>query len=359
MATTTIVMESTLFPSITGKIADIQEYLHETGETRRQLTVTGTVKLHGTHADILIHNGNITFQSRNRLELTPENDNLGFAAHMIKQRPAILALAQRYRERYRQLPSASRFASSPSSHGDDPDPTVLIAGEWIGKGVQRRVALEHLPNRMFVIFSICIGGVWQREADYADIDDPASHIYNISRSGFFHGTLDLDDIDASMARLVAISNAVDAECPFAKSFGITGIGEGIVWKFDHAPQESRLWLKTKGPNFMTTRIPIPAAVKMAERQKETDDAEARAADFAERVAHERRLEQGLDHLREMGMERTLKQANEFAMWVLKDVEKEESREMREEEVDVKLVGKHVRKLAFIWYKDELAGKHGD
>jgi len=55
-----------------------------------------------------------------------------------------------------------------------------------------------------------------------------------------------------MARLHKISNEVDAECPFALSFGVRSIGKGIVWKFDHMPGNSDLWLKTKGPNFANT-----------------------------------------------------------------------------------------------------------
>jgi len=42
--------KTTLYPKITGKLEDIEYHLARGTETQRVFPVTGTVKLHGSHA---------------------------------------------------------------------------------------------------------------------------------------------------------------------------------------------------------------------------------------------------------------------------------------------------------------------
>lgn len=324
---TTLVPETTLYPKITGKLEEVEYHLLRGTETRRILPVTGTCTLHGTHFDLLITPEDIIhFQSRNRLSITPEADNAGSAKFMINHKRSILELKAAYLARYRELNPSTRI--EPSSP---------------------------------LIISIYINNSWQPDKHYSDIEARASRIFNISRGGYYHSFVDFDDIPGSMARLHKISNQVDAECPFALSFGIRGIGEGIVWKFDHRPGNSNLWLKTKGPNFATTRIRRPEGEKAAEVSRAHALADGKAGEFAMRVATERRMEQGLEYLAEFGHEKNNWSMNIFASWVVEDVEKEEVLEIGGEglggSLERQLIRKNVKKLAFAWFKDELAGKH--
>jgi len=68
---------TTLFPKTNGKAKDFIHtfsYLRENDAEFAKLSsmeLIGTVKLHGTHADIVIKRNAIRFQSRNMLNLTP------------------------------------------------------------------------------------------------------------------------------------------------------------------------------------------------------------------------------------------------------------------------------------------------
>lgn len=113
-------LTSTLYPKI-GKLSD---FVHRSRSLDRdlKLPLVGTVKLQGTHADIVIGNDdNVRIQSRNRADLTVEDDNLGFAAFAMPLREIILALKDRYIARYRALNPGKPIRS------EEP---FLIAGEW-------------------------------------------------------------------------------------------------------------------------------------------------------------------------------------------------------------------------------------
>lgn len=225
----------------------------------------------------------------------------------------------------------------------------MLAGEWIGLGIQTGVGISSLP-RAFVICSVAINGVWLSDASFSGVEfeAPEARIFHISRGGFYHATIKFDDLEGSMQRLRSTTDAVCEECPFAKAFGASGIGEGIVWKAVHDPGNPRLWLKTKGPAFQ----PKPVKVKQAQA-KALSEQEAVASRFAEEVAHERRMEQGLEVLRERNEPVSSRAAKMFAEWVLGDVIKEDWREVREGKVSAKDAEKFVRRLAFAWFREEL------
>jgi hypothetical protein len=67
-------VKSTLYPKITGKIEDIKYHISKHVEQHPgngPFPFTGTVKLHGTHADLVVHKDErVICQSRNRTVLT-------------------------------------------------------------------------------------------------------------------------------------------------------------------------------------------------------------------------------------------------------------------------------------------------
>ncbi|KAL9120484.1 MAG: hypothetical protein Q9187_002962, partial [Circinaria calcarea] len=90
---------STKYPKISGKVQDFLANLSrlELSDQPTTIPLTGTVKLHGAHADIVVHADNtIQLQSRNVLDLKLENDSYGYAAFMLPLRPEILSLKDRY-----------------------------------------------------------------------------------------------------------------------------------------------------------------------------------------------------------------------------------------------------------------------
>jgi hypothetical protein len=111
------------------------------------LTFTGTVKLNGTNAAVCKTfnkaGESMWVQSRNRI-ITPENDNVGFAAYVKKHQDIFETMLNSVYKLH--------FDRNKDIQGDH---TVYIFGEWCGEKIQSKVALNSLP-RMFVIFDVKI-----------------------------------------------------------------------------------------------------------------------------------------------------------------------------------------------------------
>ncbi|KAK3643701.1 hypothetical protein LTR56_010004 [Elasticomyces elasticus] len=336
---------STLYPKISGKLADL--YFHVNSYRHFHPTLsphpdsypfTGTAKLHGTHADILIKTtGEISLQSRNRTDLSIENDNLGFASFCLDREPAIRRLAARILERSREpgirkpttrIVDHSRKLHFPGATEADEE-TVLLAGEWIGSGIQRGVAISKLV-KCFVIFSIHIGNItnvgWEHIEDYADISDDAEGLHNVSKAGFFHLDYSFEDEGAAfLVQAKELTLKVADACPFGEAMGVDGKGEGIVWtpsRLSNLPNTEDFWLKTKEEHFRSVAVP-----QRKERLPESADAREKARAFAELNCTKGRLEQAWAYLLEMGVEGDMKGMSTFLGWMTKDIEVEEKREI--------------------------------
>lgn len=343
---------STLYPKITTHISEVIKNLtdlnrdpndHEQDVKLDPIPIVGTVKLHGTHADILIYNDDrVVFQSRNIVGLQVAKDNAGFATTMSQKTKALLRLRDLLVARFTQL--------NPDVLLDHSQP-VLIAGEWIGQSIQKDVAISQLSKR-FVIISIAINGYWQRDSDYGGIALPNHDIYNISRAGTFHRTLHPSDPQRTITELSTLTEQIASQCPFAATFAITGAGEGIVWKPALAPHNSNpaLWFKTKGGRFKPTFARAPR--QSPERAEQSREVAARVAGI---WTSEQRLEQGLEYMREHGIQRTKKGMGAFLKWVQSDIAVEERGYIAEQGVDAPMLRIEVAKIAKGWYVARLDG----
>ena len=222
---------------------------------------------------------------------------------------------------------------------------MILAGEWIGQGIQKGVAISQLSRR-WVLCSLNINGVWEPISDYADIADEEVGLYNISRGGFF--SLDLastvEGAEDFMARARAHTEEVCKSCSFGRLLGAEGAGEGVVYApaaDSPLPNESCFWLKVKGEDFMTfSRLP--------KAKLDNADAREKARLFAESVCTEPRLEQGWQYLAEMGIERSMMGLGAYLSWVVKDIAVEEKSEIEELGVE-KLWKGEVSRIAKEWY----------
>jgi len=120
---------------------------------------------------------------------------------------------------------------------------VLIAGEWIGQKVQKHAGLgiAKLPLS-FVIVSARVNDTWVRDGDYTgpEIEREDARIFNVIRGGMWKEHVELAELEAVETKLSEISEQVAQKCPFAASFGMEGVGEGVVWKMNHDPANSNL-----------------------------------------------------------------------------------------------------------------------
>ncbi len=340
--------ESKLYPKITNHVAEIVKRLRELNHDESNpdqepnldpMPIVGTVKLHGTHADILIYKDDtIVFQSRNVTGLSSAKDNQGFATTMSQKSKVLLRLRDLYISRWRQLNPDSII---------DPSHPVLIAGEWIGSGIQKNVAIAKLSKR-FVIISVNINGEWQNDTTYAGISLPNHDIYNIARAGIFNATFYPDDIARTVSDLEPVAEQVAAQCPFALTFGISGPGEGLVWKPVPRPYNSNsdLWFKTKGGPFKPTFARPPKKTMSFDTiEEKRQQAEA----VAKVWCSEQRMEQGWDVLREKGVQRNIKTLGEYLKWVQRDILTEEAGYIKQYAVGEGALRIEIGKIAKPWF----------
>jgi hypothetical protein len=230
---------------------------------------------------------------------------------------------------------------------------VAIFGEWCGSGIQKGVAIAQLP-KMFVIFGIKCIDVDNNSAwlDISDIDFNAKsdNIFNIYDFPTYEIEIDFNYPEIAQNKLVELTLSVEEECPVGKHFGVSDVGEGIVWTcVTPGWNDSGTWMKTKGEKHQSSKVKTLASIDV--------EAVENMRDFVEMVVTESRLEQGLDNLvREQLLPFEMKSIGEFLRWIFHDVMKEESETIVQNQIDPKKIGSAIANKARPWYMQKLNEK---
>lgn len=281
----------------------------------------GTVKLHGTNAGVVMSpDGDVYAQSRNNI-LSLEKDNAGFAFFVEKNKEVFTDLlncvAENTKEDY-----------------------ITIFGEWCGAGIQKGVGISEL-DKMFVIFGCKVGEEW---VDYYHLEAPEYRIFNIQNFPTYEMDIDFSNAKLSTNKLVEITEAVEAECPVAKAFGVSGIGEGVVWTADW--KGKRLMFKVKGEKHSSSKVKKLATVdteKLENIQK-----------FVEYSVTENRLNQAIEQVFTINsIEPSIKLTGDFLGWVVRDILKEELDTMIASGLEPKQVNGEISKHARQWWLNYL------
>ena len=288
------------------------------------LTFRGTVKLHGTNSSIVkyINDGQIKydFQSRERILdlIEKDGDNCGFMREIQEKN---------YQKLFDNIDCKS---------------SIAIFGEWCGKGIKKSVAIAELP-KMFVIFAIKIDDVYQDMNNFKYLKIEEQNIYNILQFPTFSIDIDFNNPELVQNKLVELTTNVEKECPVAKQFGITGIGEGIVWEYINGNE--RYIFKVKGKKHSSSHVKKIGAVNVEEIEN--------IKTFVEYAVTENRLLQGIDKMKELGLPIESKITGDYLRWVYNDVIKEESDTIAENNIDVKKIGGAVSAKARIFWLNYL------
>jgi len=321
-----------LFPKISGKHQDFLANLQQLKSESKLppiLDMEGTTKLHGMHADIVYNlheartdpaaapNQTVLFQSRNRI-CEPDESQQGWPRDIAQFPDALTYLQNRILTRF--------VEKNPDTTLDTAYP-LIVAGEWIGGRVQKDVGLAQLSNR-FVILSIQLNGVWQKDSDYSDIEATRAGIYSVFRARQTKLAFDTSNLTAdnpALLEMQRLADSVERCCPFAAAFGIADApGEGVVWKpgVPSARADAKYWLKTKGPVFGKENRIDPAKIRAdAARDLSIGDA-------ALRWVTPRRVEQGFEYLNEMDIDPNRQTCvKEYINWIVNDVVVEEARDI--------------------------------
>lgn len=319
------------------------------------------VKMHGTNAAVqCLVDGTILVQSRSAI-ITPDNDNAGFAKWV--------------------LATTMYGRNGESCHWnntrDNARAQVIIYGEWIGKGIQKGVAVSQIPNRSFVVFAarpLDTDGLplddflWVEPSVLQEIVSGIPDTYVLpwyEKSVTIDWSQPAEELTKATAAINDWVAAVEANDPWVEStFGIKGTGEGLVF-YPVSEQHTgfnnfkNLVFKAKGEAHKNIKTAAPAQVD----PEVASSIEA----FVELVLTPARLEQGAraimgEHVHQNSLECLfcttsqmqcdMKLTGKFVNWMLSDVQKETTDELEASGLEWEQVEKPLTNKARSWYLEQ-------
>jgi hypothetical protein len=313
------------------------EPIYDSNRLLPKLVFNGTVKLHGTNAGFGLYNDEVWFQSRTSV-ITPVKDNAGFAA----------AFSGADKLSYIK----QTLEGLKNQHNVDDDKVVVMFGEWCGGSIQKGVALNQLDKR-FVLFGIRVVGHERNDDgnytydEWLPISGVSNHeigFYNVEDYERYELSVNLNDPKASLNSIENLVKAVEAECPFSKAFGISGLGEGIVWTTLH--KGTRYAFKTKGEKHANVRQKKPASV---DPEKVNN-----VAEFISYSVTENRLNQAIEQVfTTQSIEPSIKGTGLFLKWLVNDIVTEEIDTLSANGLCAKDVNGSISKAARTWFFEYL------
>lgn len=296
------------------------------------LTFKGTVKLHGTNAGVSYNaKDGLWAQSRENI-ITPEKDNAGFAFYTHSHETDFLRLV---------------FDIAGKEDIDLHKNTISIYGEWVGKEIQKGVGISEI-NKSFFIFGVKITPHTETEeelkanpaywVDYSYLKVPEQRIFNIDDYPTYSIDIDFNMPQLVQNKLSELTIAVEEECPVAKAFGFSGIGEGIVWSIELKGVVHRF--KVKGE--------LHAGKSKVKTLNKVDDDKIRLVmEIAEKVTPTWRLSQMLEQACDFMNGGTLDRSKlgDYIRLVINDVIKEEMDILSEAGLEPKDVNKYISEIA--------------
>jgi hypothetical protein len=278
----------------------------------------GTVKLHGTNCAVCFSNKTGMYcQSRNNV-INLTYDNQGFCMFVEKNKETFANFFTQLADKY---------------HIDLDVYTLSIYGEWCGERIQKGVALTQLP-KCFCIFDCKVSNLadqtfksyWldisYKDGDKTVISKCDEKIYNAYDFETFSVKICIDSYRDFQQYLEEKTKYVEDCCPFAKALGVTGTGEGIVWR--HWYSDTERWIfKTKGEEHKVTKEKVVVSVDIEKIQN--------IKEFVEKTCTKNRFEQALEHLYKINPESPLygkipsiKDCATIINWIRDDIVKEET-----------------------------------
>jgi hypothetical protein len=179
--------------------------------------LVGTIKLHGTNAGVTLNDREIYVQKRTDslpLDITKGDTHFGF-----------MNFAHSNQQWFKDL--RSQIVNKFNLSSDEP---ITIFGEWCGPRIQKGVAISQIPDKKFFVFGIQLPNTGQ----WLNLSDIPYNVYSeriwfITMFKTYKLNANFNDVATLSQQLETITLEVENECPVAKEFGVSGIGEGLVW----------------------------------------------------------------------------------------------------------------------------------
>lgn len=286
------------------------------------LTFKGTVKIHGSNCGISYNSkdGMYTQSRNNSFDMHKQPDShMGFT-FFVKQNKDIFA---KFFENIFKVNEIS------------PDEfTATIYGEWAGKGIQKGVGISNIEKSMF-IFGVKISKQSDPDVDSYWVDYnyslPEKRIYNVDDFETFNVDVDFNMPQLAQNKFIELVEYVEKECPVAREFGFSGIGEGIV--FTTTYKNKKNIFKIKGSKHSVSKVKTVASVDVEKLNS--------IIEFVEYAVTKPRFEQAIAEVFGSYEKMDVKQMGEFIRWMINDIMSEELDTMTKNELVPKDVNKYV------------------
>lgn len=287
----------------------------------------GYEKHHGTNASIVFsHDGSFYCQSRENI-VTEERDNAGFA-HWV------------HKEGYKIFDQIKH-------HFDGWDGYVVLYGEFAGGSIQKGVALNQLP-KMFIVFGmkkVCIIDPDNNEwVDSSYVKDHSISVYNATESPSYTIQVDLERPDKAIEQMNSWVDEIDKESPFAKNLGVSGVGEGLVFRVKNQYSFDRAF-KVKGSSHSKSKIkklPTVDVQKMDSIQQ-----------AVETHCNEDRMEQIYDKIVLSEADKVPQNIGNFIRLLIEDCWEEEGDSVRASDITRKEFSAAASKKAAKWFQEKI------
>jgi len=338
------------FPKIPAFKSVCYHQMHEHGSAK--VTYGAKIKLHGTNAGIRISvDGNVTAQKRTS-DITVDADNAGFAAWVDSCK--------------------DKWRAAVRKNGCVSDMTVIVYGEWAGRGVQRGPeAICMLEKKHFFVFGVKARDSYITCPRLIALFVPVLEDVRIL-PWFFSPekpemSIDFDKTDTLKAFSELINDAVgtiEVEDPYMKeTFQLSGPGEGLVltpYRINEVGKDIKYEGEADISLSRMSDFTFKAKVEAHRSQRSKapvmpiSDIPESVREFVQEFVTEARCRQGLKEACGGIAEKV--NIPTFSKWVGQDVKEESSLELQEMEFSWKLVSKAVHKAAIGWFLKECAKK---
>lgn len=317
----------------------LQAYPHMLGNNGSVKTYQAKVKLHGTNAGVRIdRDGTVTAFSRTQI-ITPDNDNEGFAKWVFENKDKFSKLR----------PSTEEMS-------------VVVYGEWCGKGIKKGVAISNIDKKIFAVFATryihpTLGQVItcpdNLQTWFSTLigNMPDLEVIPWFKNGqqFYVDWLgDADQLTPALDNINKLVEEVENCDPWVlDQFGVKGVGEGLVFYPITNDYESfcSLTFKAKGEKhqILSKNKPVQIDATVTNSLNE----------FAELVITQSRLEQGAYEVNNGVLGFSYQNIGPFLAWINQDIIKEAQAELEASSLDKRLALKACSDRARAMYLNEL------
>jgi hypothetical protein len=312
------------------------------------ITYRGKVKLHGTNAGVTITPDREVFAQSREIVLTADDDNAGFAKWVDSNL-----------DYWKQLALSGQI--------------VVVYGEWCGPGIQKNTAVNDIDEKVFAVFAIQIGESimdddGQQHAmvivEPAAIQDFIALFVkkpkNIHVLPWCGDPIDVDydsvpSLEAAIVNMNVAVASIETVDPWVKeTFGVEGIGEGIVYyPISFADEGAQCFPSLDRWHLSTFMFKAKGDKHKGVKQKNAVQLDPEVAsgidEFVSMVVTEARLEQGAREVSGGDLVFEHRYIGPFLKWMGQDIQKETVDELEASNLTWSQVVKNISNASRMWY----------